>query len=252
MKLFSPHIYCVTKRGDRRLGTPRALVYIDPSQPARPEATQSDLQGPRQAIIDYCNLKLFPSPESSPCYIRNFLEEMLDRTDKCVIFNGRGIRFFTEKRPFSSEISMRDENGKWAHWMFFYEEAQGFLSLPERPAGQATPRFNPYDIFGCNEVEIITKTSKEEHVQAYMESLPFENGALVSIDQEERGVVHCRWIASCYRTTENIRGDSLTSYCSSEILPSNWAYGGPVLFEKNSGCIPGAPVKLVTSQWCVG
>ena len=68
MKLFSPHIYCVTNREDRRLGPPRALVYIDPSQPARSEAIQSDLQGPRQAIVDYCNLKLFPSPDSSPCY----------------------------------------------------------------------------------------------------------------------------------------------------------------------------------------
>ena len=55
-------------RGDRRLGPPRALIYIDPSQPARPEAIQSDLRGPRQTIVDYCNLKLFPSPESSPCY----------------------------------------------------------------------------------------------------------------------------------------------------------------------------------------
>ena len=36
----------------------------------RPEAIQSDLQGPRQAIVDYCNLKLFPSPESSLCYTR--------------------------------------------------------------------------------------------------------------------------------------------------------------------------------------
>ena len=63
MTLFSPLIYCVTKRGDRRLGPPRAVVYIDPSQPARPEAIQSDLQGPRQAIVDYCNLKLIPNPK---------------------------------------------------------------------------------------------------------------------------------------------------------------------------------------------
>ena len=68
MKLFSPHIYCVTKCGDRGLGPPRALIYIDPSQPARPEAIQSDLQGSRQAIVDYYNLKPIPSPEASPCY----------------------------------------------------------------------------------------------------------------------------------------------------------------------------------------
>ena len=48
---------------------PRGYLYIDSSQPARPEAIQSDLQGPKQAIVDYCNLKLFLSPESSPCYI---------------------------------------------------------------------------------------------------------------------------------------------------------------------------------------
>ena len=42
LKLFSPRLLRYT-RGDRSLGTPRALVYIDLSQPARPEAFQMDL-----------------------------------------------------------------------------------------------------------------------------------------------------------------------------------------------------------------
>ena len=55
------YILCnLARRSEVR--TPRALVYIDLSQAARLEAIQSDLQGPRQAIVDYCKSEAISKP----------------------------------------------------------------------------------------------------------------------------------------------------------------------------------------------
>ena len=56
----------------RHIGGPQRLepwrhLYIEPSQPTRPEVIQLDLQGPRQAIEGYCNLKQCQALVFSPC-----------------------------------------------------------------------------------------------------------------------------------------------------------------------------------------